>query len=887
MKHSSILLAFLLYGGGMGAFAQSGLTKDYQVNSIHYWFDTDTEVFVESFASGKVTLDLSTLEPGFHMLHYQAVTERGELSPARSMAFYRVSPEDFNMKEYDVKKVNYWFDDNTKHTLQTDYKAGTLTLDLSTLEPGFHMLHYQAVTERGELSPARSMAFYRVSPEDFNMKEYDVKKVNYWFDDNTKHTLQTDYKAGTLTLDLSTLEPGFHMLHYQAVTERGELSPARSMAFYRVSPEDFNMKEYDVKKVNYWFDDNMKHTLQTDYKAGTLTLDLSTLEPGFHMLHYQAVTERGELSPARSMAFYRLSPEDFNMKEYDVKRVKYWLDYDLSTLCETDYKGGIIQLDLSKAKEGEHTMCYQVVTERGELSPVVTTSIFRSLYDIYVSEDTLYTQSLIASTPLLQQRPDLKLHYSAANAATRGHLTLDNESLLSLGKYVQTAHWGSIYDANKYTHTGTAYFHPTTLINHGQMRADSVIVKQMLAADRWHFISLPFNTKVADIEVPSDVLWALRSYNGEERAMGNMDDTWDDLKPTDLMNAHQGYIIQLTNESSAQQAEMTFKALNDVNKNLIFSKGDATIALEEHLSEFAHNRSWNLIGNPYPSFYDTRYMDAQGTITVWNGNGYTAYSLADDKYVLMPFEAFFMQKPVDADGITFSAEGRLHRAEDAPEHLSSNRMNKRSLGADRQLFDILLSTDDTVTDRTRIVLNEHAQMTYETSRDAAKFMESYPRTAQLYSLQGGVKYAINERPTDNGLATLSVFIPEDGEYTLRLKDSDTRELVLFDTEKNENHILNHEGYTFFAQRGTHEARFLVSFTGELTDVSQVTATADGEIKVADGALSFDFIQPKQVRIYSADGRLFYRQTTASGRLSLTSGVYIVEIDGKATKIVVK
>lgn len=178
-------------------------------------------------------------------------------------------------------------------------------------------------------------------------------------------------------------------------------------------------------------------------------------------------------------------------------------------------------------------------------------------------------------------------------------------------------------------------------------------------------------------------------------------------------------------------------------------------------------------------------------------------------------------------------------------------------------------------------------MTYETSRDAAKFMEPSPQVAQLYSIQGGVKYAINERPTDNGLATLSVFIPEEGNYTLRLKDDDVRELLLFDAERNESHVLNSDGYTFFAKRGTHEARFLVSFKGELTDVSQVTATADGEIKVATGTLSFDFIKPKQVRIFSADGRLVFHQTTASGRIALSSGVYIIDADGKATKIVVK
>ena len=641
--------------------------------------------------------------------------------------------------------------------------------------------------------------------------------------------------------------------------------------------------------MKYWFDDEANNAKQTAYASGIITLNLSELDEGFHTLHYQIITDNGELSPTRSAAFFRLTERDINKKEYELASVKYWFDKDLTSVTETTYQSGILQLYLSKVKEGEHEFYYQVVNSKGEVSPVRSAMIERRLYDIYISNTTQYTQEIINAETLLQSKPDLKLHYNAANIEKRGHLTLAEGSTLSLGKFVQTANWGSIVGNKKYTANGADYYHPTTLINKGFMRADSVIVKQQLGADRWYFVSLPFNTDVSKISMPSGTYWALRTYDGAQRALGYMNNTWVNLQENETMNAHKGYIIQLTNEANDKHIELTFRANNDTKKNDIFTADSVSIPLEEHLSEFAHNRSWNLIGNPYPSFFDTQYIESQGTITVWNGNGYSAYSLADDHYVLMPFEAFFIQKPIDSNAICFDTQGRLNTAEEAQTTALASKRIRRKQGEERKLFNFVLrDNNDVETDRTRIVLNEQATLAYETSRDAAKFMEEKPRVAQLYSVDGGVKYAINERPINDGLAVLSVVIPQNGTYTLQLENCDDKEVMLFDTKTGNKRILDHDGYSFDADAGEYSGRFIVSFDDNITDAAQINATDEGEIKVVGNALSFNFIKPKDIKVYAADGRLYYRNHTAkSGKVTLDSGVYIISINGVTTKIMIQ
>lgn len=886
MRRTTLQLLFF-FGLGCSPIAaqetMESIVSSYSIAGCRYWFDNSTQVTQTSYANGKIALDVSALEEGFHTLHYQILDSRGEVSPARTAPFFRLQRSGEQFKDYTIKSVRYWFDkDYTPH--EVAYVSGTSAINVSALEEGFHTLHYQVIDSKGEASPSRTSAFFRLQPTDEQFKDYTIAKVRYWFDkDYTPH--EVTYVSGTSAIDVSALEDGFHTLHYQVIDSKGEASPSRTSSFFRVQSVDEQFKDYTIQKVRYWFDKDYT-PLEVAYIGGTSAIDVSALEEGFHTLHYQVIDSKGEASPSRTSPFFRVQPTEEQFKGYAVKSMQYWFDNDISTMRTEPFDVTATTLNLSHLPEGIHTLCYQVKTDDGQVSPVRSVSIDRWLYDIYVSRWTEYGDSIATHDPLFATRPDLKLHYRPDDTNVRGHLTVDEGATLSLGKFVQTANWGNKNDGNKYAKSGNEYYHPTTLLNNGQMRADSVLVKQSLYRDRWHFLALPFNVNVSDISIPNGTYYALRAYDGEARASGEMTDTWQNLGKDDKMEAGQGYIVQLTRESSDKTAELTFKSINDPQKNNIFATADVVTTLQEHQAEFAHNRSWNLIGNPYPSFYDSRSIDHDGTIIVWNGNGYTAYSLADDSYILMPFEAFFIQRAVDSEALTFNASGRQHTSE--PQAVAPARVKNANANVERRILNFILS-DGQQSDRSRIVLNEQASMGYETDKDAPKFMESKPAMPQLYSVEAGVKYSINERPVGKGFATLSVYVPETGEYVLRVDGYEgvMDNLTIYDSDTNETWPVVRGDYTFTAEAGYYDGRFVVAFLGDATAISQPNITEDGEISVLNGQLSFSFAKAKHISVYSMDGIRLYSNYAANGEAILASGVYVVDIDGKRTKIIIK
>ncbi len=710
---------------------------------------------------------------------------------------------------------------------------------------------------------------------------YSIKGVRYWFDQSTE-SYEATYRSGTTTIDVSHLEVGFHTLHYQVVTTDGEVSIPRTCFFFRVSPTEEHFKDYSIQTLRYWFDQSADFK-ESSYRSGTTTIDVSHLEVGFHTLHYQVVTTDGEVSTPRTCFFFRVSPTEEHFKDYIVKSIRYWFDNNESTTITCDYSDGILQLDLSHLAEGQHTMTYQVVADDGSISPATTVSFYRNLYDVYVRTSEEYSQETIDNSTVLSNKPDLKLHYETNQTDIRGHLTTNDDATLSLGKFVQTTHLGNNSTANKYQRAGEEYYHLTTLVNNGFMRADSVIVKQDIYKDRWHFISLPFNVNVSDIRVPNGTYWALREYDGEQRASGNMTNTWNNLRAGDTMKAGHGYILQGTNENGNKSMEFVFASVNDTHKNAIFTTNDVEVKLNEHEAEFAHNRGWNFIGNPFPSFYDTRNINHSGTITVWNGNGYSAYSLQDDHYILMPFEAFFVQKPLNRDHIVFSKDGRQH-TEVANNNLASKANLQRS-NSNRIIYNIQLSNEE-YTDKSRIVLNENATLDYETDKDAVKFMEQKPATPQLYSTEAGVNYAINERPVNDGIVNLSVYLPEDGTYSIHMDETDN-DVWLIDTEKNIKTPLNREAYTFDGARGSNSGRFIIAFNDTPTSIENIADAGQGDVRVVDHTLSFNFINPCNVKLFGANGTLFYNKKAKCDHVKLNSGIYILDINGRSTKVAIK
>ena len=413
-----------------------------------------------------------------------------------------------------------------------------------------------------------------------------------------------------------------------------------------------------------------------------------------------------------------------------------------------------------------------------------------------------------------------------------GHLTVSANEVWNVGNYLQSQanRYSSDYD---YDSNGCN----STLIPYNEMTASDVTVKYYAETNRWNFISFPFDVNVSEIQYPEGTLWVIRKYSGEERAKmtGN---TWQNITNGMTLKAGEGYILHCTSENndsySSSYVEFTFKAVDNSNKNKIFAYNDVVTSLSTYVSDLAHNRSWNLVGNPYPCFYDTRNIEHNGVITIWNGHGYTAYSLLDDNYVLRPHEAFFVQCPTDATSMKFKAEGRQHTY-DASSDPARVKVAKFTSPNSRQVFNLTLAGTE-YTDKARVVINEAAKLDYEISCDASKFMSSNALVPQIYIIENGQKMAIDERPLSDGTISIGMYIGESGDYTIGMSTAIAEDIVLKDNATGKTTNLNNETYTFTASKGTIDNRFSIQIgnTTGIEDIYGKEKTTESAIFSIDG-----------------------------------------------------
>lgn len=429
-----------------------------------------------------------------------------------------------------------------------------------------------------------------------------------------------------------------------------------------------------------------------------------------------------------------------------------------------------------------------------------------------------------------EYRPNISMTWSGhevqdVNGNTnydRGNLTVSSRSKLAINDFdmIFSPYAKYFLDVNRnynyqYNNSRTQY-NGTSLIVKGEMRAENVTLNLYNYRGMWQFVTFPFDVKVSDIVPESEnTSWVVRGHSGAMRAAGKNDSVWVNLKADDVLEAGKGYIMHCYNPDNDLVKFRISPLTTTVNRQLLFASDNRTLSLEENLSEFEHNRSWNLIGNPYPSFYDTRFMEFDAPFMVWNScaQNYYAYNPADDAYILSPGEALFVQRPVDQKDITFLKDGRQinQYARTLLDETTQARVRGKE-GVQRSVFNLTLSGENT-SDRTRVVLNDEASMTYEMNKDAAKFASTVPTVAQIYSWNGESRYAINERPTGSGIVNLGVHCGTKGTYTIALANAVDGQVILEDKLMNiSTEITADKGYSFEAEAGDDDSRFVLHIT---------------------------------------------------------------------------
>lgn len=340
----------------------------------------------------------------------------------------------------------------------------------------------------------------------------------------------------------------------------------------------------------------------------------------------------------------------------------------------------------------------------------------------------------------------------------------------------------------------------------------------------WHYVCMPFDVKRSEITpLTEGRAIAVRYYDSESRATNGASGNWKDVPADSVLHMGKGYIFRINNGGSVELPA------TEETHNAIFRSDAISTPLKEYAAVESANAGWNFVGNPYPCFYDIYHMDFAAPITVWNisNRTYNAYSAADDEFVLMPSQAFFVQKPELVDAITFQPAGRQINKTIDHSALAMRRA-ARSKQVQRKLVDVALTCADR-TDRTRVVVNANASDDFCADNDAVKMM-AYEGTPQIYTIAGADQLAVNEGAHRSGSVALGMYLPTDDAYTITI-DRDELGVKLLDYG-----VEVEMPYTFSAAEGYMDDRFTLTFEAPTTGINTVAtdADADNAIYTIDG-----------------------------------------------------
>ena len=339
----------------------------------------------------------------------------------------------------------------------------------------------------------------------------------------------------------------------------------------------------------------------------------------------------------------------------------------------------------------------------------------------------------------------------------------------------------------------------------------------------WYYICMPYDVKRSDIILPEGTSIAVRYYDAESRATNGPSGNWKDVAADGILRKGQGYIFRTDKEGN-----VGFPATEETH-NDIFCSEAVTTPLVQYPAVESANAGWNLVGNPYPCFYDIYYMDFAAPITTWDVDNrtYKAYSATDDNFVLTPLQAFFVQKPELVEAITFQPAGRQINKTIDHSALAMRRA-ARSQQVQRKLVDVSLTCADR-TDRTRVVVNANASDDFCADNDAVKMM-AYEGTPQIYTIAGADQLAVNEGAHRSGSVALGMYLPADDVYTIAIDRNELGAKLL------DYGVEVEMPYTFSAAEGYADDRFTLTFETTTTGINTVATDAktDDAIYTIDG-----------------------------------------------------
>lgn len=413
-----------------------------------------------------------------------------------------------------------------------------------------------------------------------------------------------------------------------------------------------------------------------------------------------------------------------------------------------------------------------------------------------------------------------------------------------------------------------------SIIAHANMDAKRLYLDITVKANCWHFFCFPFDVKRSDISCKGSFVF--RYYDGKVRADKGKGG-WTNLPDTEeYLRAGKGYIFQTSMDA-------TLSILIEKDKFGKLPGVTVSGSLEANASTNEQDASWNFVGNPFTSFFNVDENGFTAPITRWNGSTYEAVRPGDDDITLHPFEAFFVQCPADNDKIEFDAANRTTQIKSEKQaEVNKQKRRQSTLNPNRLMVNLTLGNGKD-SDNTRVVFNPEKSVRYEMECDAAKF-ESGTAAVQLYSIEAKAgKMAINERQA--GSVRLGYTASKGGTYTISAMRMD-QPVLLRDNVMNVTYDLSNGDYQFTSEAGTFDDRFMIMIDGSATGVADIARESGVNILPMQGGMNITGTEGQTVNVYALSGAIVATRTS-DGFLSLTKGVYVVEVGQMKAKVAVK
>jgi len=299
------------------ALLSSTLVHAQVINRVEYYFDSDP-----GFGSGisipitsatdltsDFTIPLNTVSEGFHLLYLRAKSNGLWSLPMAKPVFVQRSAQ--TASALFINHVEYFFDSDPGYGngITIPITAGmdvsqNLNLPLSTIPDGFHILYFRARTSDGRWSiPVAKTVFVQRNAQTAATPL--LKKIEYFFDvdpgvgNGTTIALTASSIDQLLTIDLSAVPPGFHLLYMRSQDANNNWSLLTTKPFF-VQASGSNIVAVDY----YFFDGTTKSVLKT-YSGFTpaknLTIDFAAVLDGLlpntsYEIHITAISENGQRS---------------------------------------------------------------------------------------------------------------------------------------------------------------------------------------------------------------------------------------------------------------------------------------------------------------------------------------------------------------------------------------------------------------------------------------------------------------------------------------------------------------------------------------------------------------------------------------------------------------